>query len=423
VHGYWLQLMETERLPWRLLRQLQSVQLAARLAHAAQYSPHFRDLIGSRAIDPRSAHRILAGLPLLTRSDLQTKGADLFPKVGREHGKVVEKRTTGSTGQPVTVMTTQAAFAFREAVTMRTYHAFGVDFAQPFAAIRSQLGRGQAEGVSLPDWGGSLGRLLETGPSHGLSLDTPLDRQAAWLLRHRPGYLLTYPSNLALLAEVLPEPWPGLRAVMTLGENVSDDLRDLIRTRWGVPIFDQYSSEELGTIAAQCEKGAYHVVSEGAVVELLDDAGRPVGPGGTGRVVVTDLQNLATTLLRYELRDWAEAGEPCGCGRYTPVIRRIVGRTRNRLTLPDGRKIWPNAGLRRFKDFPVRQMQLVQVAIDRLELRVHVDRPLDDADRSSLAAYIRGNLGECFVVEVMDFQAALPAGPGGKFEQFVSLLP
>ena len=87
-------------------------------------------------------------------------------------------------------------------------------------------------------------------------------------------------------------------------------------------------------------------MAESVLVEILNDDGTPCAPGEIGRVVVTALQNFATPLIRYEVGDYAEASAPCPCGRGLPVIRRIMGRVRNLLVLPDGKKIWPAFGSR-----------------------------------------------------------------------------
>jgi hypothetical protein len=73
-----------------------------------------------------------------------------------------------------------------------------------------------------------------------------------------------------------------------------------------------------------------HVAAENALVEIVDEQGRDVAPGGRGRVIVTGLNNYAMPFIRYQLGDIALAGTaPCGCGRALPVITRVEGRTRN----------------------------------------------------------------------------------------------
>jgi phenylacetate-coenzyme A ligase PaaK-like adenylate-forming protein len=96
---------------------------------------------------------------------------------------------------------------------------------------------------------------------------------------------------------------------------------------WDVPLTDLYAADEAGCIALQCpDHEHYHVQSESVLVEVLDVEGRACAPGAVGRVVVTTLQNFAMPLVRYDIGDVAEAGDPCPCGRGLPVLRRIARR-------------------------------------------------------------------------------------------------
>ena len=81
--------------------------------------------------------------------------------------------------------------------------------------------------------------------------------------------------------------------------------------------------------------------NENIVLEIVDNQHRPCKQGEVGRVVITALHNFATPLLRYDLGDFAEFGAPCRCGRGLAVIRRILGRIRNRIRLPDGSSRFP----------------------------------------------------------------------------------
>src|SRR5262249_57510260 len=111
------------------------------------------------------------------------------------------------------------------------------------------------------------------------------------------------------------------------------------------------------------------VQSENLLLEVLDERGRPCGPGETGRVVVTTLHNFAMPLIRYAIGDYATVGPPCPCGRGLPVLTRIMGRARNMLTLPDGKQIWPYfAGENLSGLAPTRQYQLVQTSRTPLPL-------------------------------------------------------
>jgi phenylacetate-CoA ligase len=251
--------------------------------------------------------------------------------------------------------------------------------------------------------------------------------QAEWLRQIVPGYLLTYPNNLSALldlAEADPRDRIGLgrlKQVRTIGESLRDSLRERCRRVLGVGIADVYSTQEVGVIAIECPRaGGYHVMAEGLVFELLSDDGRPCAAGETGRVVVTDLHNFATPLIRYDLGDLAEADGPCVCGRGLPKIRRILGRERNLLRLPDGRRYWPLVGAFGYREIaPVRQYQIIQRSLERVTLRLAVERPLGVAEESGLAEKLVEFLGHRFAVDFDYCTPSIPRGPGGKFEDFV----
>jgi phenylacetate-CoA ligase len=202
-----------------------------------------------------------------------------------------------------------------------------------------------------------------------------------------------------------------------------DDLRALCRDAWNVKLCDAYSAEETGHIALQCpEHEHYHAQSESLIVEILREDGAPSAPGETGRVVVTTLHNFATPLIRYELGDYAVAGGPCPCGRGLPVIERVLGRTRNLLRLPDGRRFFPSFPADRWAHLaPVRQLQVAQRTLEDIEIRVVADRPLTAAEEASLAAAFR----EMFLYPFrIGFAYRDQIGRSGnyKFEDFISEL-
>jgi phenylacetate-CoA ligase len=179
-------------------------------------------------------------------------------------------------------------------------------------------------------------------------------------------------------------------------------------------------------LAMQCpEPGHDHylVQAESALVEVLDETGRPCGPGEVGRVVVTILHNFATPLIRYEVGDYAEVGAPCSAGWGLPVLSRVMGRTRNLLVLPSGGTIWPLFNrILNARDFPeLRQFQLVQHSVEAFQLRLAVVRPPGAAGEARLTASLREAIGPHIRVE-FDYVDSIPRGPGGKFEDFVSLV-
>jgi phenylacetate-CoA ligase len=422
--AYLTQLMQTQHLPGREMFKRQLTQLSIRLQHARQFSPYFAPLL--KDIDFKNPKSVLRGfneLPLLTRSILQDKTEAIFTKSPARHGETKEKVTSGSTGQPVKVQTTAAAFALRGALTLRAHWCQGVDFNSRLAAIRANVVDKDNNPI-ISEKGGWGRGVFATGPAGAMSSSFPVSQQLEWLNKFDPHYMLSYPSVLAALLEEGPKSKPkNLKGLLTLGETVGPELRETAKEVWGLSILDRYSSEELGMIAVECQAGQYHLMSESLIIEILNEKDRPCRPGEIGRVVATDLHNFATALIRYDLRDFAEVGTPCACGLKLPTLKRIMGRVRNMATRPDGGKIWPLLGLRKIRDrLPIKQFQAVQKTLHDVEVRLHVERPLTAAETAELAQTISASLGKEFKLSFAYFDHELPKGSNGKFEEFISLV-
>jgi phenylacetate-CoA ligase len=84
-------------------------------------------------------------------------------------------------------------------------------------------------------------------------------------------------------------------------------------------------------------RAGYHVDADSVIIEIVDDDGRPVRPGQTGRAIATGLINRMMPLIRYELGDLLVASDRrCTCGRTLPMIEGIEGRMKDRIPLPGG---------------------------------------------------------------------------------------
>lgn len=427
------QFAQSERWPADTLLHYQLRQLDNVIDHAWRTVPWYRERLAAAgwqqgaALTPAS----LRALPLLTRRDIQSAGTALrSTAIPPQFGPTHENRTSGATGEPVAVLRTALDALMWQANTLRDHEWHGRDQSLKFAAIRA-LSPGVAEpplGVTATGWGPASEALRVTGPAALLSLNADIAVQAGWIEQHAPGYLLTYPSNLAALIAHFAGTGrraPGLRAVLSVGESVSPELRVACREVLGAPIEDVYSSQELGYIALQCPvSGQYHVMAESLLVEVLDDAGQPCAPGATGRLVVSSLHNMAMPLIRYVVGDLATAGEPCTCGRTLPTLTRIAGRERNLVRLPDGTRHWPLVGFHRFREIaPLRQYQLIQHSLQDVEVRLVCDRALTTGEEAQLGKVICDALGYAFTLRFKLFERELPRTPNGKFEEFVCAMP
>lgn len=416
------QLEDTQWLAPPAIEAGQFHQLRLLAEHAVRHSPHFARRMAAAGLRPDdlSMPQRLRDVPLLGRRDLQAKVADVnCAEVPDDHAPVTEYRTSGSTGEPVVVKRTRINALFWAAATLREYFWHERDFSLRYSAIRAYLPR---YGVS-DDWGPPASLLFKTGRSQVINMGADVGQQARWLEEFDPHVLIVYPSLLDGILQYCRKHGtrlPSLRFVRSVGETLADRLRTETRSLFSARVVDNYSSQEVGIIAVQCPDSAlYHLVSESLIVEVLDTAGKPCAPGVVGRVVITDLHNFATPLVRYDIGDYAEVGPPCSCGRGLPTLRRVVGRERNLILMPDGTRHWPAVGFAGFRDVaPVIQYQFIQDARESIEVRLVTEAPLTGEQEEALRAIMLEALGFPFTLRFSYFPDRLP-GSGGKFEEFV----
>jgi len=331
----------------------------------------------------KKRHPPLKG-PILTRYELQTMKAP--------RGDFVSK-TSGSTGIPVEVQRTNLSKLWWNATNLREAIWHKRDLTQSFAIIRPHI---QQE-LSQPQWGSAFSLLGKTGFLHAHPVRGDLN---SWLQKIQPGYLMTYPS---ILQTIDLKALTKLKGVKTTGETLHHK---------SPLIADMYSSEEVGTIAIQCPDNpeVYHVM-ENIILEILDEQNLPAN---VGRVVITDL--TSQYLHRYDIGDYAELGE-CTCGRRLQTIKKILGRKRNRVLLPDGSKHWPRIGSTEFRTIaPIKRFQAAQINATTLELRLIIDDTLTEKQQEDICKLIHQFIGYPFDIRFV----YVDEFPPGKFEEFIN---
>lgn len=412
------------------LRAYQFKQAAHLLAHAWERVPVYRERLAAAGWQPGAPvdAALWASLPLLTRDDLQTLGMRLEARPPLPaHGSTWYVRSSGSSGKPVQALCSDVSRFFWQIATLREHLWHGRDFSTKLAAIRPDRLKDDKQESAAPDWGAPVNLVFDSGPSVGLSnVRVSVAKQLDWLVAQQPAYILSLPSNLRELLRLSRERGirlDGLLEARSFGEVVSAELRADVRATWGVNLVDSYSATEIGTMATQCpHSDGYHVMAETMLLEVLADDGRACEPGEVGQIVVTPLQNFAMPLIRYRINDHAEVGERCACGRGLPVLKRIVGRSRNLLTTPDGGRYWPSFPARNWMHIGgIRQIQLIQTRLDSIDVKLAVSPALSPAQEADLTAGLHKSLPYPFKLR-FEYVSDIPRLPSGKYEDFVSQL-
>jgi len=430
LYWYWLRFgggyrnaldgyLRRERLTADEWRDWQSERLKALLASSAQDVAFYRSNWSESEKKAAMAGR-LEDLPLLEKNAVRNDPrAFLRPDVQRP----LVFHTSGSTGTPIaslwTVEEMRRSMAVREA---RSCFWAKVSFRLPRATFSGRL--------IVPD-------PQDAGPFHRFNVvekqayfsafhlrpDTARHYVAA-LGRHNIQWLTGYAVSYYLLAKFILDqrlPVPPLKAVVTTSEKVTDEMRQVMESAYGCPVYEEYSAVENVLFASECEQRRLHVSPDIGVIEILRPDGSPCAPGETGEVVTTGLMRRSQPLIRYRLGDlasWDDA--PCPCGRAMPVIKEVVGRIEDVVVGADGRQLVRFHGL--FVDQPhVREGQVIQETLNRIRVKIAPTPDFDEDDIAEIIRRVRQRLGQQteVIVEQVD---EIPRTKSGKFQAVLSLV-
>ena len=207
-----------------------------------------------------------------------------------------------------------------------------------------------------------------------------------------------------------------MKLIISTSDQLLCDERRRLVSILGAKLYDFYGSNEIGSIAAECEESiGHHISSENVIVEIIGRDGTPVPAGQVGSVVLTDLNNFTMPLIRYEIGDMSSLLEDeCPCGRGLPLLGPVEGRITDVLVTPDGRFMCLSTFYGRvLSNTHVEQFQIHQSSLREITVRA-ILRP---EWRTVEADYIQRVVGEIVGDEVkvkVEFPEMLEVRGSGK---------
>jgi len=306
-------------------------------------------------------------LKIMTRDDLR--------KVEMK-GDIGVNKTSGSTGEPVTVGKSYKDFVWYTALSIREFRWLKWDVTKDMAVIKAGNKTFDADGWGLP---------ISIEPIQGRRFANdlkPISELQKWLEEKNPHYIHCLPSVFKQIDTSKISNFIDWKGTGEVGGKA-------------------YSSEECGIIALTCpdNPSVYHVM-ENQIVEVDSE----------GAIIITTNSNKY--IRRYKHGDHIELGR-CTCGRKLQTIKKIHGRVRNMMVLPNGDKKWPLVGSLQYESFGIKRFQMVQTKIDELELSI-ICEPLNERELD-LIEVVKKQIGfdiNVIIKYVDDF-------PNYKFEEFV----
>lgn len=182
----------------------------------------------------------------------------------------------------------------------------------------------------------------------------------------------------------------NLKWAIVIGEMGGDVLRKMFTEKYGINCMfgDSYATADLGFIAMSCEKNCGMHVSTNCLVEIVDpNTGKTLSPGEVGEIVVTPFDEVYP-LIRFGTGDLSMlVEEPCECGRTTPRLPKIMGRSGDAVRVR-AMFVHPNQSNQVVAGFP--EIEAYQLIVTRADNRdnmvMNVELSSEPADKKAWAA-------------------------------------
>jgi phenylacetate-CoA ligase len=257
----------------------------------------------------------------VSRADLARDIAQFVPD-DVELDRLINFSTTGTTGHPMLIASHPVVAGRYLAFHKRALRRFGIHLTH---------GKGQV-GVVLLGHQRKCFTYVSVTPTmdeSGLAKINlhpaewkRVDDRAPYLDALAPEVIAGDPISFAELL-TLPLSYQP-RALISVSMTLLPGLRHKLEARFGCPVLDIYSLNEVGPVAVfDAATGGHVLLQPELYIEILDADGRPVHSGERGEIAVTGGFNFCLPLLRYRTGDYASLS----WADQTPVIVNLSGRS------------------------------------------------------------------------------------------------
>jgi phenylacetate-CoA ligase len=325
-----------ECMPKEEMQKMQYRELKQLINNLYSFNQFYHDRMKTNNVHPDDIQCLsdVSKLPFMYKKDLRdnypTKMFTAAPsEIVRYHV------SSGTTGKPTLVGYTRSDLDYWTEALARSLTSIGIG---PSDVVQVSYGYGLFTGglglhygvervgaTVLPSGTGGTERQLE------LMMDLGVTAIAC-----TPSYLI-HMGNVARQMGIDIKRDTKLRKAVLGAEPWTEGMRQRIEDELGVKAYDIYGTSELaGPMYCECEeRHGIHIQSDSALIEIIDpETGEVLEPGQHGELVVTMLKKQAMPMVRYRIKDLTMImPDDCPCGRTSPRIERISGRSDDMLII------------------------------------------------------------------------------------------
>jgi len=422
---YWKGLEESQWWSLEKINELQWQKMKNLLSHAYQNVVYYKNVFDKIGLKPEdvTSFEEWKKLPFLEKNDIR---GNLEMLIAGNYKKedLLKNGSGGSTGSPVMFYEDKNKTDWRLAAPLRHNRWCGWDIGERIGWIWGaprdlvEFGNLKAKLRNL-----ILDRLLIMNAYELKNED--MYRFAGKLKKYQPTMILAYANALYLFAKFLKDKEiEGIKPVgiIATGEVLYPERRELIESVFKCKVFNRYGSREVGLVASEClEHNGMHINAEDVFVEFVKKDGTPAMHGEMGEIVVTDLCNYATPLIRYKIGDvGSSSGAICPCGRNLPLMEMVEGRTSDFIVTPENKFISGPGLSPLIMDLTgIKQVQFVQKEKGMVTIKTVKDISFQEEDAERLRSRLQKYTGKTMQI-VFEFVDEIPKQQSGKCQLIVS---
>ena len=204
---------------------------------------------------------------LFRSQDIINAGPDYYATTYPEHQNPVRTtKTSGSTGEPLEMRVGHLSSMFYTCFGLREMKWLVKEPNLKSTVIKANI----SEYLESDSWGQPYDSLMPTGKFQAIPIVTDVKEINRLLTEFQPNMLLAYPNTLKGLCDEWKNngfPLTELKYVRTMGETLTQELRDYVFSITNLIIHDAYSSQEVGCLAIQCPDNneQYHKIGRAHV--------------------------------------------------------------------------------------------------------------------------------------------------------------
>ncbi len=404
------------------IEELQLLKLKKVLVNAYDNVAHYKKEFDSIGFDPRKLTTLDEFYKInyfTTKEDIQKDPHSFISKKAKKND-LSWHRTGGSTGEPLYFATDRSTDSGSQTSIMRALEWFGTEFGSRHVIFWG------SPGYVIRNKKDIVKKLINTTrdrlmnrmfiSNYDLSEDNMYEYYES-IKRYKPEYVRGMASSLYTFSKFMNSnglKFSDIKVVHSACEQLFDWQKVEIEKAFGCHVANTYGLSEVCDIAYEAPCGSLHISDEDVLVEL-------VGSKFGSEIVVTQLNNFNSPLIRYKTADLAESIGFTGEVQKTRVLTGLKGRAHDTIQCRDGKVIHGQAFTHIMVFIEgIIKYQIIQSDYGKFEIKLVV---LESAKVDDIEEEIKVGFNRLVSKDVelnFSYVSEIPLTPSGKHRWIIS---